>query len=330
MANYSNLKAAIAAAIKTNGNQEITGQVLQDVLTSVVSVIGANYTFAGVATPSTNPGTPDQNLTYLAMEGGTYTNFNGTVLPAGISLLMWNGTWMSETVMYGDGGVFDISVYKSSGGTLAKFADLAAALDGGNNIPTSARKGGMSVKFVQSSDNKYAQFRLMSDEFTTDTTQWAIAEEGVYVENPEFVYVKTDREGKILWAIKTDGSIYYGAGVPQQVIDYINEKIAELSLDEYEDIVAFLNDLEKGDKTLQDLLNEKVDKEEGKSLVDAEYADGVSQIENPEFTEVHTDADDKILYGVKQDGDFYFGAGIPSQIQEELDDLADLADLLVL
>lgn len=166
MANYQNLKAAISAAIRTNGNQEITGQVLQDVLNSIVSVIGANYTFAGVATPATNPGTPDQNVMYLAMEGGTYTNFNGTVLPAGISLLMWNGSWSSETVMYGDGGVFDISVYKSSGGTLATFADLSAALDGGNNIPASARKGGMSVKFVQSSDNKYVQYRLILSEFT--------------------------------------------------------------------------------------------------------------------------------------------------------------------
>ena len=44
------------------------------------------------------------------------------------------------------------------------------------------------------------------------------------------------------------------------MIDYINERIAELSLDEYEDIVAFLNGLEEGDKTLQTLLNEKVDK----------------------------------------------------------------------
>lgn len=172
MANYQNLKAAISAAIKTNGNQEITGQVLQDVLNSIVSVIGANYTFAGVATPATNPGTPDQNVVYLASEGGTYTNFNGTVLPAGISLLMWNGTWTSKTVMYGDGGVFDISVYKSTGGTLATFADLAAALDGGNNIPASARKGGMSVKFVQSSDNKYIQYRLMSDTFNTTVANW--------------------------------------------------------------------------------------------------------------------------------------------------------------
>lgn len=99
MANYQNLKAAISAAIKTNGNQEITGQVLQDVLNSIVSVIGDNYTFAGVATPATNPGTPDQNVVYVALQAGTYTNFNGIVLTNGISLLMWDGTWTSEILL---------------------------------------------------------------------------------------------------------------------------------------------------------------------------------------------------------------------------------------
>jgi hypothetical protein len=174
----------------------------------------------------------------------------------------WDGTqYVFLCVKSQVGEVFDISAYHNN----ATYADLNAALTGNTGgVPSSLQKCGMSVKFVRSSDNKYIQARCMAQNFTTDTTQWAIAENGVYVENPEFVYVKTDAEGKILWAIKVDGSIYYGAGVPQQVIDYINEKIAELSLDEYEDMVAFLNDLEKGDKTLQDLLNEKVDKVEGK------------------------------------------------------------------
>ena len=99
MANYSQLKAAIADVIKTNGTQAITGQVLQDVLNSMVSVIGANYTFAGVATPSTNPGTPDQNVVYMASEEGTYTNFGGIEVPTGISLLKFKGTWSIDVII---------------------------------------------------------------------------------------------------------------------------------------------------------------------------------------------------------------------------------------
>ena len=50
MGNYEELKAAVASVIKTNGNQEITGQVLQNTLTTLISQVGANATFAGIAT----------------------------------------------------------------------------------------------------------------------------------------------------------------------------------------------------------------------------------------------------------------------------------------
>lgn len=104
MANYSNLKAAIADVIKTNGTNAITGQVLQDTLNSIVSVIGANYQFAGVATPATNPGTPDQNVLYFATETGLYPNFGGVNLERrSLYLLMWNGSWhVDDSLDFGD------------------------------------------------------------------------------------------------------------------------------------------------------------------------------------------------------------------------------------
>ena len=190
----------------------------------------------------------------------------------------------------------------------AVFESLQSLLNSDNLstiIPTEIRCGGMTIRFIQSSDNRYVQYRLMSNEFTTDTTQWAIDDESVYTENPEFIYVKTDREGKILWAIKIDGGIYYGAGVPQQVIDYIEEKLAELSLDKCEDIAAFLNGLEEGDKTLQALLNEKVDKEEGKSLIEDEVKECFGIIENEEYLAVEQDAEGKVLSATHPDGSHY-------------------------
>lgn len=279
----------------------------------------------------------------------------------------WNGTaYIVLDVKTQIGEVFDISEYKAIGGTLATFENLSAALDNGNNVPAGIRKGGMSVKFVQSSDNKYVQFRCMADEWSINTEDWAIADEGVYVENPEFVRVVLDNEGKILeavkvngtkllpagveinekidfegnettvienpefvevkldstghilWGIQKDGNVYFGAGVPKQVIDYIEEKIADLSLDEYEDIVAFLNNLEKGDKTLQTLLNEKVDKVEGKSLIDAEYASSQSAIDNPEYIQVITDSNFKVLQGIKSDGTSYIGENLQVEGQASI------------
>lgn len=80
MANWTTLKATITDVIKTNGNQEITGAVLQNTLNSIVSAVGENATFAGIATPTTNPGTPDGPVFYIALELGVYSNFNGITL----------------------------------------------------------------------------------------------------------------------------------------------------------------------------------------------------------------------------------------------------------
>ena len=97
MANYATLKAAIEAVIYENGNQEITGEVLQATLLAMVNALGANYQYAGVATPSTNPGTPDQRVFYLANESGTYANFGGIVLNDGeVAILKYNGTWIKD------------------------------------------------------------------------------------------------------------------------------------------------------------------------------------------------------------------------------------------
>lgn len=84
MGNYEELKIAVQTVIKQNGNEEITGQVMQNTLLNIISTIGANATFAGIATPNTVPGTPDQNVFYLAGTPGVYANFGGYELKQGI------------------------------------------------------------------------------------------------------------------------------------------------------------------------------------------------------------------------------------------------------
>lgn len=97
MANYNTLKEAIQAVIKTNGNEEITGSILQQSLLAMINSLGAGYQYAGVATPETSPGTPDYNVVYLASEAGTYTNFGGIVVADGeVALLTYDGTWSKE------------------------------------------------------------------------------------------------------------------------------------------------------------------------------------------------------------------------------------------
>ena len=99
MANYATLKAAIRDVVKTNGNNEITGALLQQSLLAMIDSMGVvGYQYVGIATPATNPGTPDQNVFYLASTAGTYSNFGGVVLADGeIAVLKYNGTWTKET-----------------------------------------------------------------------------------------------------------------------------------------------------------------------------------------------------------------------------------------
>lgn len=83
MGHYEQLKQAVADVIKSNGNQEITGAILQNALLSIISTVGANATYIGVATPTTNPGTPDGNVFYISATPGEYVNFGRLVLERG-------------------------------------------------------------------------------------------------------------------------------------------------------------------------------------------------------------------------------------------------------
>lgn len=101
MANYANLKSAIQEVIRQNGNNEITGALMQQTLLSMVGVLGAGYQFMGIATTSMDPGTPDYNVAYLA-PAGTYPNFgNKTIATGYIGVLLYNGTWAVSTIAVG-------------------------------------------------------------------------------------------------------------------------------------------------------------------------------------------------------------------------------------
>ena len=96
MSNYNNLKTTIDANIKQNGNQEITGSILNSVLNQMVNILGTGYQFAGVATldPATDPGTPDSKVFYIANGKGTYTNFGSIeVTEDEVVVLYWDSAW---------------------------------------------------------------------------------------------------------------------------------------------------------------------------------------------------------------------------------------------
>lgn len=114
---YDQIKESIKAVIKENGNYEITGNVLQAVLLSMVDTLGPEYQFLGIATKSTVPVVVEGNSFYITTEVGTYTNFkksgNTAITVNRLGILTstngtaWNFTPIFIGVSKGGGEVFN-------------------------------------------------------------------------------------------------------------------------------------------------------------------------------------------------------------------------------
>ena len=146
---------------------------------AITDWVNKGYQFRGVATPSTNPGTPDGPIFYFATKAGIYANFNSISVADGEAvILQWdNGAWTKKTTGFATEQeiIYDVSARNDG----AVFESLQALLSSSNLstlIPTSVRCGGMSIRFIQgsvpNSDNKYVQYRLMSNSFNTTVANW--------------------------------------------------------------------------------------------------------------------------------------------------------------
>lgn len=159
MANWSDLKAAVAEVIKTNGNQQITGAVLQNVLLSIISTVGSNATFAGIATPKTNPGIPDGNVFYIAYTAGDYVNFqseagNLTVNPGELAILYNETTnWDKSVIGMSSDGVIAFANITNQINATGRYAYTDTG------IVTASNAGSQKVRTFLVADQPY-QFTL--------------------------------------------------------------------------------------------------------------------------------------------------------------------------
>lgn len=123
---YDQIKESIKAVIKETGNYEITGNVLQAVLLSMVDTLGPEYQFLGIATKSTVPVVVEGNSFYITTEVGTYTNFknsgNTTITVNRLGILTstngtaWNFTPIFIGVSKGGGEVFNDYAHNTAPG----------------------------------------------------------------------------------------------------------------------------------------------------------------------------------------------------------------------
>lgn len=79
-------------------NEAIVPSKLSTDIQSLISNLSKTATFAGIATPTTNPGTPDGSVFYIATQAGSYSNFsNIEVLEGETVILKWNSsTWVKS------------------------------------------------------------------------------------------------------------------------------------------------------------------------------------------------------------------------------------------
>lgn len=131
-----------------------------------IKVMMVNDNTAANATLNIN-GTGAKPLFYNGVRVGT----DNTWLAGETLNLFYDGTnWMATSVIW-EGGVFDISAFNPTNGQPTPYASLSAALGtNGVNVPAAYRKGGMSIKFVQSDDNKYVQWKCTNPDLPNGFT----------------------------------------------------------------------------------------------------------------------------------------------------------------
>lgn len=149
-----------------------------------------------------------------------------------------------------------------------------------------------------------------------------------YIQNEEFIFAKVDAEDKFLFGIHWDGTPEFGKTSAvedrlQSQVTLLAERVATIMGDEdttnvidtmielkrffaeientqtLTSILANLNSLNtKFGEDIKNLQDTKVDKEEGKSLIEDEVKECFRVIENEEFIKAIVDAEDKVLFGI--------------------------------
>lgn len=130
---------------------------------------------------------------------------------------------------------------------------------------------------------------------------------GHYETNEEWLRVYTDAENKFLWGIRIDGSIDWSVGIPKPIQKALNEIIA--NNETFQQTLTEAMEAYKAtiDEKVAAIDKKKVDKEEGKSLIEDEVKECFRIIENEEFIHAVIDSEGRLLFGIyRESGKPYF------------------------
>lgn len=207
-----------------------------------------------------------------------------------ISLLQTRSTQMEEAIkgISASGGASQASAvtYENTESGLDSVTAQGAIDELANK---KFNKENIAQEFGDSEDKVVSQFALPFRE----------------IDSPEFLHCIVDTEDHFLLGIQLDGSIEWGKGIPAPIRAKLQEIINQCQQDKT-DILEAINAAKKElSASITALQESKVDKEEGKSLIEDEVKECFRVIENEEFIKAIVDSDDKVLFG------FYRATGEP-------------------
>lgn len=146
-------------------------------------------------------------------------------------------------------------------------------------------KENVAHEFGESKDKVVSQFALPFRE----------------IESPEFIKTIVDAEDHFLFGIRLDGSIDWGKGIPAPIKAKLQEIVNQCQQDKT-DVLEVINTVKKElSASITALQKGKVDKEEGKSLIEDEVKECFRIIENEEFLKAIVDSEDRLLFGIYRD-----------------------------
>jgi hypothetical protein len=190
------LVSAINNAVKANGNKEITGNILQVVLDNMVGTLTQINGLLNVnqvnsksdaygSASAARQAVPDD----LKTEGLViaFKLSSGWIIEQNKDI---SGTWTADSSWQTLGPVsvsqntitiggeyagevsttYDVTLH--SGETFESLEDLLSDEDLATLIPANVRKGGMTIKFVQTTDNMYVEYFLPKNTWSASEADW--------------------------------------------------------------------------------------------------------------------------------------------------------------
>lgn len=280
-------------------------------------------TYMGVASLDTVPAKViGAKMYYFATVAGTYKNFGDLVVPQGINVLYSeNGSSWVNTTLLEVAQELGVSTKKvvsqkalndalnlkanqsSVNEALAKKADKAA-MD--VELGKKANTADVDTKFTEEKERVDAELdrkfdkKNIAQEFgdSEDKVVSQFALPFREIESPEFIKAIVDAEDHFLFGIQIDGSIEWGKGIPAPIRAKLQEIINQCQQDKTDILEAINAAKEELSASITALQEGKVDKEEGKSLIEDEVKECFTVIENEEFIMAVIDSEDRLLFGI--------------------------------